>query len=153
MIGQEDTVQNSAGYGLSFARQHFRARGFTLIELMIVLAIVAILAAIAYPSYLDSIRQARRADAMDGLLSLQNQEEKWRANNLTFNDFADAISADTYYTLAVTDGTNTATGYTLTATAVGGTSQAADAGCTVMTLTVNAATPGGVKTPAICWRN
>ncbi len=138
--------------------EHRANQGFTLIELMIVLAIVAILAAVAYPSYMDSIRAARRVDAMNGLLDLQNQEEKWRASNLTFNDFADAISADTYYTLAVTDGTNTATGYTLTATAVadpdvGNTSQTADTGCTVMTLTVLAATPGGVKTPAICWRN
>lgn len=128
-------------------------KGFTLIELMIVIAIVAILAAVAYPSYLDSIRQARRADAMDGLLDLQSQQEKWRANNTTFNDFADALSIDGFYTLAVTDGSDTATGYTLTATAVAGTSQAADTGCTVMTLTVTAATPRGAKTPAACWRN
>ena len=130
--------------------------GFTLIELMIVVAIVAILAAVAYPSYIDSIRKARRADAMDGLLDLQNQQEKWRANNTTFNDFADATSVDGFYTLAVTDDSDTATGYTLTATAVDGTSQAGDTAgtdCTVMTLTVAAATPRGVKTPAACWRN
>lgn len=133
--------------------EHRANQGFTLIELMIVVAIVAILAAIAYPSYIDSIRQARRTDAMDGLLDLQNQQEKWRANNTTFNDFADATSVDGNYTLAVTDGTNTATGYILTATAIAGTSQASDTGCTVMTLTVAAATPRGLKTPAACWRN
>ena len=130
-----------------------KVRGFTLIELMIVIAIVAILAAVAYPSYLDSIRTARRADAMDGILGLQNQQEKWRANNTAYNDFADAISVDGYYTLAITDGTATATSYTLTATAVLGTSQVGDAGCTIMTLTVVAATPRGAKTPAVCWRN
>jgi len=132
------------------------SQGFTLIELMIVIAIVGILAAVAYPSYLDSVRKARRADAMDGILTLQNLQEKWRANNTTYNDFADAASVDGYYTLAVTDGTATATGYTLTATAVVGTSQAGDTvgtDCTVMTLTVVAATPGGAKTPAVCWRN
>jgi type IV pilus assembly protein PilE len=42
------------------------AKGFTLIELMIVVAVVGILAAIAYPSYQDSVRKSRRADARDG---------------------------------------------------------------------------------------
>ncbi|MEO7152883.1 MAG: prepilin-type N-terminal cleavage/methylation domain-containing protein, partial [Burkholderiaceae bacterium] len=38
-----------------------RSRGFTLIELMIVVAIVSILAAIAVPSYQDYVRKGRRA--------------------------------------------------------------------------------------------
>lgn len=45
-----------------------RARGFTLIELMIVVAIVAILAAVAYPSYRDSISKSRRAEARAQLM-------------------------------------------------------------------------------------
>ena len=40
-----------------------RNQGFTLVELMIVVAIVAILAAIAYPSYKEYVRKSRRADA------------------------------------------------------------------------------------------
>ena len=39
-----------------------RPKGFTLIELMIVVAVIGVLAAIAYPSYQDSVRKARRAD-------------------------------------------------------------------------------------------
>lgn len=159
MIEQEDTVQHSTGCSLSFARQgcrqYSRAKGFTLIELMMVVAIVAILAAVAYPSYLDSIRSARRADAMDALLTLQNLQEKYRANNTTFGTLAQiggsAASSDGYYTLAVSG--NTATAYTLTATAVAGTTQAADTGCTAPTLTVSAANPRGVKAPAACWKN
>ena len=43
-------------------------RGFTLIELMIVVAVVAILSAIAYPSYAEYVRRGHRADARAGLL-------------------------------------------------------------------------------------
>ena len=46
-----------------------RRNGFTLIELMIVVAIVALLATVAYPSYMDQIRKGRRSDAIQGLPS------------------------------------------------------------------------------------
>jgi len=45
-----------------------RQQGFTLIELMIVVAVVAILSAIAYPSYAEYVRRGHRADARAGLL-------------------------------------------------------------------------------------
>ena len=51
-------------------------KGFTLIELMIVVAVIAILAAIAYPTYQDSVRKSRRADAKAALLELAQWMER-----------------------------------------------------------------------------
>ena len=51
-------------------------RGFTLIELMIVVAIVAILASIAYPSYRESAARGRRADAKAALLEAAQWTER-----------------------------------------------------------------------------
>lgn len=61
--------------------------GFTLIELMIVVAIVAILAAIAYPSYQDSILKGRRAEARTAMLELMQQQERYMTQRGTYLRF------------------------------------------------------------------
>lgn len=61
-------------------------RGFTLIELMIVVAVIAIIAAIAYPSYMDYVRQSRRADATVALLELAQYMERYYTNNGRYTD-------------------------------------------------------------------
>ena len=50
--------------------------GFTLIEIMIVVAVVAILAAVAYPSYLDFVRRGWRAEARTALMQEMQQQER-----------------------------------------------------------------------------
>lgn len=54
-----------------------RVRGFTLIEVMIVVAIVAILAALSYPSYLEVIRKSWRSEARSALVQQMQQQERY----------------------------------------------------------------------------
>ena len=95
--------------------------GFTLIELMIVVAVVAILAAIAVPAYNEQVRKSRRSEATSGLSQLALLQERWRANNPAYGTMAQIGSgavASSYYTFTVT-GTPDATTYTLSAAPAG----------------------------------
>ena len=90
--------------------------GFTLIELMIVIAILGVLSSIAYPSYSSYVKKGSRADGIDSLLSLAGRMEEFYLNDDTYANatVGSATSSDGLYTLAITsqDGFN----YLLTAT-------------------------------------
>lgn len=58
--------------------------GFTLIELMIVVAIIGIIVAIALPSYTRYVENARAADAKSALMSLANAMERYHTENMTY---------------------------------------------------------------------
>ena len=99
------------------------AQGFTLIELMIVVAVVGILSAIAYPSYTEYVRRGHRADARAGLLQVQQWLE--RAATATGTYPTNLPSALTWtadntkrYNIAFQAG-NTTAAYVLTATPKG----------------------------------
>lgn len=92
--------------------------GFTLVELMIVVAVIGILAAIGYPAYQDYVIRAKRADGKAALLAVQMAEEKWRANHTSYTTALDSTglnigtsSPNGHYTISVSS-TN---GYTVTA--------------------------------------
>jgi prepilin-type N-terminal cleavage/methylation domain-containing protein len=61
-----------------------RMHGFTLVELMVVVAIVAILAGVALPSYQDSVRKSRRGQAKADLVELAQGLERFRSVNNTY---------------------------------------------------------------------
>lgn len=102
------------------------SKGFTLIELMVVIAVIGILAAIAIPSFNEQVRKSRRSEAIQTLSDLQLRQERWRSNHSTYGSLADLGGSPSlsYYTVTVTN--NTATGYTLTATPNAGGPQAGD---------------------------
>ena len=139
------------------------ASGFTLIELMIVVAEVAILAAIAYPSYQEYVMRSRRVEAQSLLNDAAARQERWRAQNGSYmTDQANIAnlklpnvdkSQNGYYTLKVsvaTDGSDG--GYTLKAERA---ASQPDKRCGDFTLTATgkkdmaSGTPGTV---AQCWR-
>jgi len=133
-----------APLSLSLRGHRQRRSGFTLIELMIVVAVIGVLAAVALPAFLDSIRKGRRADAVAALTQVQQAQERWRANRGSYADDdvlsnappdglgIDATSSNGYYALALSN--VSAAGYTVTATAKSGTLQASDSACQKLVL-------------------
>lgn len=136
-----------------------RARGFTLIELMIVVVIIAILAAIAIPAYGRYAYRARRADGQELLLRIASAQERFYATNnqygplsgLGYND--PAISEKGYYSVTSIVSADPAgnSSQAFTATAAPISSQAND-DCKSLTIT-NSGVKGstGTTTNGSCW--
>jgi type IV pilus assembly protein PilE len=92
-------------------------RGFTLVEMMIVLAIIAILAAIAIPNYTEFINRGRRAEVKACLLQNAQIQERRRTVENSYGGVPGCpANVALYYTIAIDA---TATTFTLTATRTG----------------------------------
>lgn len=79
--------------------------GFTLIELMIVVAVIAVLAVIAVPAYNDSVTKARRSDGQAALMDAMARQERFFTQNNTYTTNFAALplgtgSPDGHYTLS-----------------------------------------------------
>jgi type IV pilus assembly protein PilE len=57
------------------------SRGFTLIELMVVVVVATILMSIAVPSYMSQVRESRRTEAKTAILDLSGREERYLSTN------------------------------------------------------------------------
>ena len=140
-------------------------RGFTLLELMVVVIVVAILAALAIPSYIKQTRKARRNAAESSLQQIAVLEERYRADN---SSYLAPTSTATWAQLGMSDPSGTYFTYTVTASAASGVTpalysvtaaakgdQAKDTGCTSLAYTQTYDTTNNIvntsTTPSTCW--
>lgn len=138
-----------------------RSSGFTLIEVMIVVAIIGIIAAISYPSYQEHVRKTKRADAQTALMELSQFMERYYTANgryLTSDNAAPTLpfteapkdGAGKSYNLSFAENSPTANSYTLQAAPKG--SMTGDK-CGTLTLTSTGAKGQAADASmAECWR-
>jgi len=113
-----------------------RRGGFTLVELLIVMAIIGILAAIAYPSYQDHLRKGRRGAAQTFVLDVANREQQYLLDARTYAVGSTALATMNvtippdvvgYYTITIDPAAPTSPPtYTIRATPIAGGVQEPD---------------------------
>jgi type IV pilus assembly protein PilE len=132
------------------------SKGFTLIELMIVVAIVGILSAIAIGYYGDNVISANRTEGRATLTQVAGSLEKCRSlygsyNHANCNVVFPLVSESNYYSIDASGAALASTSFTLTASPVAGKPQANDTACTTMTLTNTGIKAGTGADPTACW--
>jgi len=132
--------------------------GFTLIEMLIVIAIVGILAAVAYPSYTSYVVRTQRSDGALALMEAVQAMERCKITNFAYTNCTLlgqlATSPEGRYSLALSPDPTAAT-YTIVATAIG--PQANDTECATLVIdhlgnrTSTSGTSGSAGND--CWLN
>lgn len=139
--GQRDTDEASASRPLRPFQEDLamrNSRGFTLIEIMIVIAVIGILVVVAFPSFRQILIRSDRSDARNGLLELQLAQERFRTTNGSYASTPDSLqtklpkvgsdyfSERQFYQVQIDAGTANRAGYRASATAVSTGKQNAD---------------------------
>lgn len=147
-----------------------RDRGFTLVELMVVITIATILTVIAVPAYNSQVRKSRRTEAKTALLDLAGREERYLSANGAYTVDGKLLgypqtawpqtTASGYYNITVsnvnpgTAGTTTTAGtaptFTITAVPVSTSAQAKDTGCASFVIDQTGAQTSSPNTTG-CW--
>lgn len=128
-----------------------RSKGFTLIELMIVVAIIGILAAVVYPSYMEHVTRSNRGEALRELIRFANLQEQLFVDARAYSDDMSDLQESSAAVYSTPSGNYkissvvVATSFTLTADAQGA-QLTNDTNCTSISITDT-----GSKTPLTCW--
>jgi type IV pilus assembly protein PilE len=87
-----------------------KTRGFTLVELLIVIAVLSIIVAVGYPSYLEQVKKSRRAEGMGQLLELADRMERAYSDSGTYPTAISEVYVATtdggFYTLSIVTANN-----------------------------------------------
>ena len=129
-----------------------QGRGFTLIELMIVVLIIAVIGFIALPSYRDYVLRAARSEGKAALMTVASKQEQYYLDNKTYTStLADlnvpATTEGGKYTVVIIAAD--ATSYSLEAQPAGG--QVDDTDCADLTLDSNGTKGASGPTGTECW--
>lgn len=157
-------MEHSMGHGMG--RRECGCRGFTLVEVMIVLVVIAVLLMVALPGYQQQLLKTRRSVALSTLETLRTRQEQFFVNNRRYatdltalgyasspfaidegGEAVDTTSAGRIYTVSITGASTSA--FTLRAAAQLG--QAGDSNCLTLTLAhtgERGASPGSARD---CW--
>lgn len=133
-----------------------RDRGFTLIELMVVVVIIGILAGVAYPSYKNYILKGRRAAAQAFLMDAAQRQQQYFLDNRTYAASLSALFGTATEAAAVPSEVSPYYGTPIVATTAGppptflitATPQGTQAANNEQAMSINQA---GVKTPSTYW--